>query len=689
MVIALIFKEGKSSEKAVEFVREKLEKTKFSVTSEDTNILTVCALPKLVNAEAEDQMVYKVRVSPDVGPWLTFETEDGQLSLSEFVAANEDDFKTEEDKLWTPAEEVLLNYRALSRLTVDVQELRKECGLSDAKAEDGATKENHNLLLALQREDIVQEIALLHHHPQRRALPRVPTMCGLSAQWLDSMKDYFGAKVAFYFVFMRCFTVWLILPGVIGMLIFLLRPSDVTVDNSTVAPFFSAFMVIYSTIFVRLIDRENASWACRWGMTDVNKRAKPRGEFYGEWEMSPVTGELAMTYPQWKRFLWYLFSAFITSLMLVVSFGVMILSLNLQGYIHNPRSLSAEGMERFGSPFYVEMIASWAEPLALFDPTGAGDTWCFGYITFVPVILHSMMILLLNSIYSTVADFLTALENHETEGAHTTSLCLKRFFFEAFDCYIVLFYIAFFMRDVDKLRSELVGLYTVDTFRRVLLETVVPLCKQQLTSKVRQRKVGKTKKEDGSSASVSPLVEELEKAEYEDFDDWLEMVIEFGYITLFAGAFPLAACLSFFCNVAEICSDAFKLTQVYRRPMAESAARMPATWVSILKSMVVMSILTNCLIFSVCSSQMETWFPSLYAETEFDQQRPKSQAVWITFLVEHVLFAVCGVCYALLPSVPSWVSIALQRREHFTDKLLHEDFMNKRIYTTSTSKLGS
>lgn len=46
------------------------------------------------------------------------------------------------------------------------------------------------------------------------------------------------------------------------------------------------------------------------------------------------------------------------------------------------------------------------------------------------------------------AEWLTGYENHRTEAAHRTSLIIKRVCFEAFDCYIALFYLAFWQRDI-------------------------------------------------------------------------------------------------------------------------------------------------------------------------------------------------------------------------------------------------
>ena len=68
---------------------------------------------------------------------------------------------------------------------------------------------------------------------------------------------------------------------------------------------------------------------------------------------------------------------------------------------------------------------------------------------------------------------------------------------------------------------------------------------------------------------------------YEQFDDFLELVVQQGYITLFASAFPLCAALSFFCNLIEIRSDIFKLAFVTRRPPATRAANI-GTWQSLI-----------------------------------------------------------------------------------------------------------
>ena len=83
--------------------------------------------------------------------------------------------------------------------------------------------------------------------------------------------------------------------------------------------------------------------------------------------------------------------------------------------------------------------------------------------------------LLLNLLYSHIAAALTTWENHRTVWGHQNSLILKRFVFEFFDAFIGLFYLAFYEYDIVKLRSELVAVFHVDTFRRVFCECLLPM----------------------------------------------------------------------------------------------------------------------------------------------------------------------------------------------------------------------
>lgn len=176
--------------------------------------------------------------------------------------------------------------------------------------------------------------------------------------------------------------------------------------------------------------------------------------------------------------------------MLAVAFFVMICSLNLQGYV--------DEKTRFGddNPFFMGPLQHLSRPGAIFDLQGPA------YRSYLPCILHSVTILILNQmIYKQIALALTEWENHRTEEDFENSLIIKRFLFDAFDSYIALFYLAFYECDVVELRSALVGLYTTDSVRRLLVETVVPLVLFKMRGKKSEMgrymaTIGKKKKTD-------------------------------------------------------------------------------------------------------------------------------------------------------------------------------------------------
>ena len=57
------------------------------------------------------------------------------------------------------------------------------------------------------------------------------------------------------------------------------------------------------------------------------------------------------------------------------------------------------------------------------------------------------------------------------------------------------------------------------------------------------------------------------------FEDFLEMFIQFGYVTLFSSAYPLAGLCALLNNMIEIRGDAFKLCFVHRRPFGARVNR--------------------------------------------------------------------------------------------------------------------
>lgn len=126
-------------------------------------------------------------------------------------------------------------------------------------------------------------------------------------------------------------------------------------------------------------------------------------------------------------------------------------------------------------------------------------------------------------------------------------MVIKRFWFEASDCYLVLFYLAFFEQDVVKVRSELVSVFHVDTIRRLFVEGVVPYISQKLAKKKKKRHAMNSKKTDEVAVDYeSYITENAGKEHYDQFDDYIEMIIQLGYIVSFMLSYDSNFSHSFF-----------------------------------------------------------------------------------------------------------------------------------------------
>ena len=61
------------------------------------------------------------------------------------------------------------------------------------------------------------------------------------------------------------------------------------------------------------------------------------------------------------------------------------------------------------------------------------------------------------------------------------------------------------------------------------------------------------------------------------FYEYLEMVIQYGFITIFVCAFPLAPLFALLNNVCELRLDAKKILELHRRPIAQKVVNNSLT----------------------------------------------------------------------------------------------------------------
>lgn len=683
--------------KYINFLTKRLEKENLRVTQEEeNNNITLLRIGVSNNdaleKQAEEQGFYKPTIS-NTKDRKTKQGEGAVRELNQFVRskcssylnykANEDDDNAD-DSFWYPCEKLDLVHSILHNMRIGDEDLNYMKEIIQATSSSSATPKmidaNDYLLYAGEDLGIIMNTMPLHESGRQNLFKETIWKSPFTDRFIQKVYQYYGSKVALYFAWLNHFTIWLCLPGLFGGFIWCHNYLDdeVSIDNSRLAPYYTIFVICWAVLFVQYWKRKCACLTCGWGtISSIDRESnRIRCAFHGEVRICTITGKEQIYYPYSKRLFKYAQSMIVTSGMLCVAFNAMVLSLNLQGYIHS---------NSFGASWlHFPVIQQFSEPGRIFDPNSAS-----GYWTLIPTILHAFTINTLNSKYRSLAVALTEAENHKTEDDFENALIMKRFFFEAFDSYIALFFLAFIQCDIVLLRSELVALYTADSIRRVVTECIIPLLMQLKNRRNRSASSARQKKDDDDKDSAknstrdttiySTLVDELEQDEYEQFDDYLEMVIQFGYVTLFASAFPLSGLLSIICNFIEIKSDLFKLTYVVRRPDAIRTSSI-GTWLTVMQGMVWISIMTNVFIFAFTTEQMMQLFPNMFTVSYSDEVNDvdfggsdhvhaavEGKGRWVVgvaVVIEHVLFLLAGLVFAAIPDKPSSICEEMKRREY-------------------------
>merc|ERR550539_1152584 len=96
-------------------------------------------------------------------------------------------------------------------------------------------------------------------------------------------------------------------------------------------------------------------------------------------------------------------------------------------------------------------------------------------LTFVPSVLCSALVFVMNLYYLHLAHHLTEWENHRTQEQFERYVVVKLILFEFVNTFLSLFYIAFYMQDVQMLKSQVQTMLIVLQLVNQLQETILPV----------------------------------------------------------------------------------------------------------------------------------------------------------------------------------------------------------------------
>ena len=553
----------------------------------------------------------------------------------------------------------------------------------------------------------------------------VLTFGWLVRQPLDAISEYFGETVGFYFAFLEFYTTWLVFPTIAGIILFCFQVYEKRVDH-WLLPFYSLFLGLWSMLFLVRWRRRRVELAYRWGVMDHEEEEIERVEFKGTTRISQVTGANEKYYnPTIRNMKQICCTIPMTMGWLVGVVMLMLWLFNLRDSIMDKFQGQQQQQQRnmtntttltnmttrrhLPSTFLNFETASTpgtSMSLSLSDRYEYGNDMEFWLYLLIPPMMAGMMIPILDKLYLKLATLLNKWENHKTESSHQYHLIAKVLSFRMVNCFCSLYYYAFSGRHpILRLTVQLASFMVVGQLQKHAKEVLWPCIKQHVRGRCAKRALraesrkrekweleninnnandgkyhgrGENNKENKMKKKMmkkTPLSERrLKQAEeeawteasmpnYDTFNDYAEMMVQYGYVTFFSMAFPLAPGLALLNNVVEIRSDAFKLCNNTRRPVARKAAGI-GVWFRTLQLMSVVAVLTNLAHIGFTSDQFQLYFPDV----------THAEKVVIIFGFEHVVLCLQWVLTALVPDAPFWVRRSIRREKHLSKERLQEQF---------------
>ncbi|XP_023170241.2 anoctamin-8 isoform X3 [Drosophila hydei] len=570
-----------------------------------------------------------------------------------------------------------------------LQGLRAGCSDIDALQGRAAVAEGQSIVAAWQESGLITQVFPLH---ETRSLAQLQTHWVkqiFAPQPLDDIAAYFGVKVALYFAWLGHYTCALGVPAVFGTILYCILWGKGQTAQDMGHVLFSLFNVAWASLYLEAWKRYSVELAFRWGTlsTPPELLEPPRPLYKGPLEENNVTGRLEpKEAPAWQRRAFrYLVSFPVIGLCLCVVFAVMFLMLRFQDWLDHHKI-----PDRGIAQCMYNLHKDWWDSKLPED-----SVLCC--LSVIPKVLLAGAITLMDEAYFKLAVWLNDRENYRLQSKYENHLIAKVALFQFVNSFLSLFYIAFYLRDEDKLKEQLAGLLISRQIIGNLRESAIPYVLEQWKlaklsfnmwgalsptqhvnrSLAEELATAEEKLKAEASATTKTTAEEQQQqqqqqqqqsankrnigqAEIESslykydgtFSDHLEMLVQMGYVVLFSAAFPLAGICALINNLMEIRSDAFKLAHVHQRPFGQRVANI-GTWQNALSILSLAAVIVNCALIGL-SGQVSRLWPGLTT----------AQTIILIVTLEHIMLGLRQALTWLLPELPSWLAAEIARAEH-------------------------
>ncbi|XP_064281805.1 anoctamin-9 isoform X2 [Passer domesticus] len=456
-------------------------------------------------------------------------------------------------------------------------------------------------------------------------------------QPIEEIRCYFGEKVALYFAWLGWYTYLLIFAALAGLATVaagatVFSSSQVSkeicdANNTIMCPLcdqncsfwvlsdtctyakvthmidneatvvFAMFMAIWATVFLELWKRERANVATSW-------------DLYG-WDEEEEELALQLINNSQHEPRLYQHSYFRSTIVLILA---LLMIMVLIGIAHALVIYRAVAMALF-TQSDVSLLSKHADIIAVM--TGA--------------VLHYLTIVIMTKVNWHVALFLCDLEKPRTFSQRENNFTVKIFLFQFFTNFSSLIYIAFFLGRINGHPGHYVRIAghwrleechpsgcITDLFIQMavimvlkqtisnIMEYLIPLISHQLRKKKKhpkKRSLMLGEEEEAEDPCKRQWLNNYELNEvnvFSLFNEYLEIVIQYSFTTIFVAAFPLAPLLALINNVIEIHMDAIKMMRLRRR-MVPRKAKDIGIWLQVLEAIGILAVIGNGLVIAITS----------------------------------------------------------------------------------------
>eukprot|EP00601_Ochromonadales_sp_CCMP2298_P007360 CAMPEP_0173208830 /NCGR_PEP_ID=MMETSP1141-20130122/22749_1 /TAXON_ID=483371 /ORGANISM="non described non described, Strain CCMP2298" /LENGTH=736 /DNA_ID=CAMNT_0014135355 /DNA_START=177 /DNA_END=2384 /DNA_ORIENTATION=+ len=606
----------------------------YSVQKDEVYCKIRCALPRL-QAEA-DRINYKLALEPAglcnklregnlKGPkekqWAGVEIPNKNIETTidpyDYIYA---DYRTGEDSLYKKWENDTV-FRGVDRLKLIASIISSRLGDGGAFLDVYRLTKNNCMITFFPLHDAV-ELRSLEDKWLRMCQP--PWL-----QHTDPVKDYFGEKIGLFFLFLAHYTTWLLPAAVVGFFVWVNVADDGNNPDAAAVPYFAVFVAIWSTLLLEYWKRKEKEHAMKWGMVGFEDTEQDRPEFEGEPSISPIDGSKMLYFPSSVLAFRMGVSASTILLCIVAVLGIVAALIGLRLGLTASDALVVGGVS-----------------------TGS----------IVAGVTNAVVIQVLNALYSSVAIRLTEYENHRTDTEYEDFLIGKTFVFQFINSFASLFYLAFlkpYLQNLDPcLESCMVelqaGLGTI-FMTRLATGSVLKLAIPYVTQKMKMKTETKGVDADELTDVELAYIQEEYHVILGPFLDYANLAIQFGYATMFIAAYPLAMAMSFVANYVELRVDAWKMTQMTRRPNPRSGEDI-GTWYSLFELISYAAVVTNSALVAFTGSFLDGFSDAGH--------------VWVFICMSGALIFLKYLLAEYVDDTPRAVQIQLDRQDFYMSKIM-------------------